>query len=127
MKKTLLYAKKKKWNKTKAKNKLDKLFSATVRTISVCEMQGLDKIRCSSVLQCAHIIGRANLFLRWDDRNAICLCSGHHVFYTYHPEAWRDMMSKEPFKKDYTWLLAHRNEKITFNKTYYEEKLKELL
>ena len=115
----------KKFNKTKAKRKLDTLFSLQTRAIGICQLAGVDKVRCGGVLQCAHIIGRANLFLRWDDRNALSLCAGHHVYYTYHPELWRDRMTMM-FPLEYQWLLDNREQKIIFNEVYYKNKLKEL-
>ena len=75
----------KKANKSKLKRKLDTLFSLHVRSHGRCELQGLDKIKCSQVLQCMHIVGRANYRLRWDNNNVLCGCSGHHVFYGFHP------------------------------------------
>ena len=123
--KKLKFAKKKKWNKTTAKRKLDKLFSLKIRSIGICQLQG-DKIRCGGVLQCCHIIGRANLFLRWHPDNAISACQGHHVWFTYHPEAWRKRM-EEMFPMEYQWLLDNREQKITFNEVYYKKKLKELV
>ncbi len=115
----------KKFNKTAAKNKLDRLFSLKIRSIGICQLQGVDHIRCSNVLQCAHVIGRANLFLRWDERNALSLCSGHHCWYTYNPEAWRKLMARL-CPLEYQWLLDNRQNKITFNEVYYREKLKAL-
>ena len=123
--KKLTFAKPKKFNKTKAKNKLDKLFSLKVRSLGYCMFRGSDDITCGGVLQAAHVIGRGNLFLRWNPKNAICICAGHHVWYTFHPEAWREMM--ETFHEPYDWLLAHRNEKIKFNEIYFTEKLKEMI
>ena len=114
-----------KFNRTKAKNKLDKLFSLRIRSVGKCQLAGLDNVRCSQVLQCAHIIGRANLFLRWNPFNALSLCSGHHIYYTYHPEGWRGMMQKF-YNESYVWLLQNMNEKIKFNEQYYLQKLKEL-
>ncbi len=72
--------------------KLDKLFSLKVRARGWCQLQGKDRIRCSTVLQCAHIIGRGRHIIRWNERNALCLCSGHHVYYTNHPLEWHEMM-----------------------------------
>jgi hypothetical protein len=114
-----------KFNKTKAKNKLDKLFSLSVRSIGICQLAGKDKVHCGGPLQCMHVIGRGNLYLRWDKRNALSGCAGHHVYYTYHPEAWRDLMVKE-MPLNYEQLLDEREKKISFNEGYYLEKLKSL-
>lgn len=121
----LKFPKPKKFNKTRAKRHLDKLFSLKVREHRICALWNVDGIKCSSVLQCAHVIGRANLYLRWNKLNALCICSGHHVYYTYHPEAWRELMQRW-YGIEYQILLDERNKKITFNEVFYKEKLKEL-
>lgn len=115
----------KKFNKTIAKRKLDTLFSLKVRSIGICQLAGTDTIHCGGVLQCCHLIGRGNLFLRWHEWNAISGCAGHHVYYTYHPEAWREQIMKL-YPLEYQWLLDNREQKITFNESYFQEKLKEL-
>ena len=125
MKSKVKFAKPEKFNKTKSKRELDKLFSLAVRSCGRCELQGMYFIHCGGNLQCMHIIGRGNLYLRWNRSNAICGCAGHHVYYTYHPEAWRELLIKM-FPHKYPLLLESRNEKITFNETYYKEKLVEL-
>jgi len=123
--KKLGISKGKKFNKTKAKRKLDKLFSLKIRSYGKCLLaKGFDKVHCGGQLQTAHIIGRSNLRLRWDLGNAWCICAGHHIYYTYHPEDWRDLLTAH--YPHYKWLLEHRNETIKFNEQYYLEKLKEL-
>lgn len=72
--------------------KLDKEFSIKIRSLGYCMAAGLDHIRCGGVLQCCHIVGRSNVHLRWDNQNALAMCQGHHVYYTFHPEAWRDFI-----------------------------------
>ena len=91
------------------KNKADRLFSLKVRKIGYCQLLFQDKISCSQVLQCAHIIGRANKRLRWDEQNALCICSGHHVWYTHEPEAWRIIIKKE-FPDKWEYVSKHRTE-----------------
>jgi len=91
------------------KNKADRLFSLKIRELGKCQLQGKDKIRCSQVLQCAHIIGRANMRLRWDKWNALCICSGHHVWYTHEPEAWREIVKKY-FPLSWKYVNKHRTE-----------------
>lgn len=118
-------SKPKKFKKTAAINKLDKLFSLKVRSMGQCFLRGMDKVNCGGPLQCAHVIGRGNKYLRWHSYNGLCLCAGHHVYYTYHPEAWREIMMKT-YKPHYTWLLAHKETTITFNELYYKQKLSEL-
>jgi hypothetical protein len=52
-----------------------------------------DGVECNGPLQWAHIIGRANHRLRWNTQNALCLCAGHHVWYTNHPWDWYEQIS----------------------------------
>ena len=115
----------KKFNKTTAKNKLDKLFSLKIRARGN-QLEGKDTIKSGGNLQCLHIFGRANLRLRWEPRNAICGDAGHHIYYTYHPMEWYSLITKY-FGEELKWLEAHRNEKIKFNELYYIEKLNELV
>lgn len=78
-----LKKKKKKRSKTSIKNECDRLFSRLIRSAGYC-------YRCSSThqLQCAHIVSRSYLSVRWNRKNALCLCSSCHVFFTYHPLEW---------------------------------------
>ena len=101
--------KKKKIKRSTLKHKADKLFSLVVRGIGVCEAAGLDKIKCGGVLQCCHIITRGRLNIRYEFRNAICCCQGHHVFYTYHPIKWEQFVEKN-FPDKYAFVKAHENE-----------------
>lgn len=61
----------------------DRLFSRIVRSRGACE-------RCGSRehLQCAHIISRRYLAVRWTEGNAVCLCRGCHMWGTHHPLEW---------------------------------------
>src|SRR3990167_8233501 len=74
--------------------KLDRLFSLKVREIGHCQLQGKDTIRCSTQLQCAHITTRGRKALRWDFNNAICICSGHHIWFTKNPNDWVNIIMK---------------------------------
>lgn len=67
----------------------DRLFSKRVRARGICEAAGWDDLECNGAFQCAHIVKRGYYSggLRWDDRNANCLCSAHHVYFTHHPIA----------------------------------------
>lgn len=40
-------------------------------------------------LQCAHVISRAYMAIRWDRRNAVCLCAACHTYFTRHPLEWQ--------------------------------------
>lgn len=91
------------------KAKADKLCGDIVRARGYCELAGKDHIRCSSVLQWCHIVGRANHRLRWELWNALCACSGHHVYYTNHPWEWQDLI-REQFPENYELIQTHKNE-----------------
>jgi len=125
--KKLKLAKPKKWNKTKAKRKLDVLFSKAIRgNRGKCEVYGrVDGVRCGGPLQAAHIENRANIRLRWDVMNVLCLCFGHHFWFHRNPTRFMEFVMKY-FSREYNYLVRYRNEKVTFNEVYYKEKLAEL-
>ena len=66
-----------------AKIQLDKWFSMIVRSVGEC-------VRCGAIsgLQCAHIISRRYLGVRFSLDNALCLCASCHMFFTYRPLEW---------------------------------------
>lgn len=70
------------------RRRADALFSRRIRGRGVCEAQGF-RFPCSGHLQCAHIVPRRYLAVRWDEANALCLCAAHHVFFTHHPVEFR--------------------------------------
>jgi hypothetical protein len=57
-------------------------------------MQGLDTIKCGGNLAWCHIIGRANLRLRYEPFNNLIMCSAHHVFFTHRPLDWIRALEK---------------------------------
>lgn len=62
-------------------NQLDKLFSLLIRRRGICE-------RCGKLnkLQCSHIHSREKKSVRWDTKNAFCLCAGCHLYWWHkHP------------------------------------------
>jgi hypothetical protein len=78
----------------------DRLFSKRVRARGICEAAGFDDVVCNGVFETCHIVKRRYLSVRWDDENANCLCSAHHVYFTFHP------IAEERFHKQ--WLGAAR-------------------
>lgn len=74
--------------RAKLKREADQLFARQVRDRGSCEARGLDDLGCAGVLQCAHIESRRFHALRWDHRNALCLCAAHHTYYTHRPFFW---------------------------------------
>jgi len=75
------------------KAKCDKLWSETIKERAgwKCELAGKDNVKCTNVMQGAHLITRNVLALRHDLRNGRCLCSGHHSYYTFRPDLWADI------------------------------------
>ncbi len=108
----LKYSKPKKVKRSTLKNKADKLFSQIVRSWGKCELAGLDKIKCSNVLQTMHIETRGVLAIRWNLMNALCGCSGHHVYYTNNPRAFNELVAKHfPLKAKF--VEEHCNDHMT--------------
>jgi hypothetical protein len=73
--------------KTAMRREADRLFSRRVRSRGICQAMGFDAVACAGPLQCAHVVRRRYLSVRWDDDNAACLCAAHHVYFTHHPIA----------------------------------------
>lgn len=72
-----------------------------------CELRGKDGIKCSDVIQAAHLITRGVKKIRHDLRNGRSLCSGHHVYFTMNEHQWRDVCDKY-WKQDYDELNLYR-------------------
>jgi hypothetical protein len=70
--------------KTAMRAEADRLFSRRVRSRGICQALGFDGLACAGPLQCAHVVRRRYLSVRWDDDNAACLCAAHHVYFTHH-------------------------------------------
>lgn len=103
------FEKPKKINRSALKKKADIMFSHIIREAGVCQLAGLDKVRCGGNLQCMHILGRSNYVLRWDTVNALCGCAGHHTYYTMHPWEWNELI-KAKFKDRYEYINQYRND-----------------
>lgn len=66
---------------------LDRLFSILVRVDGQCVHCG-----ATSGLQCAHGFSRRYRSVRWDSRNAFCLCQRCHMFFTHRPLEWDEWL-----------------------------------
>jgi hypothetical protein len=101
-----LLKKTKKISRTSLRNKADKLFSLLVRSRGRCEYCGKGEPK---TLQCAHIISRANLHLRYDPKNALALCYFHHLqFFHRSPlEAMSWFIAVYP--KEYAYLMKEKD------------------
>ena len=91
------------------KAKCDKLFSLKMREIGICELRSLDTITCGGGLQCAHVDTRGKHAIRWNPLNALCICAGHHVYYTNNPRKW-DKIIKKYFPKRWKFVEKHQSD-----------------
>ena len=88
--------------------RIDREFSVLVREKGYCEW-------CGSVdnqLQHAHVIGRANKFLRWDIMNAMCLCSYCHQYRWHENPLIAQKWFKEKFPGRYIYLMEARGRTV---------------
>lgn len=88
---------------THAKREADRLFSLVVRKRDglCCYCGTYDQ------LQCAHILSRSYLSVRFDTRNAIALCKSHHVYFTHRPLEWEEWIERAlPGRRDLLRRLA---------------------
>ncbi len=58
---------------------IDNLWSKIIKAKGKCEFKNCRKER---YLNSHHIISRSNKTLRWDLKNGVCLCAGHHTLLT---------------------------------------------
>lgn len=114
------FAKQKKIKKSTLRNKADKLISLWVRRNGYCEIKGLDKVRCGGVVQDMHIVGRANTALRYLISNHLCGCQGHHVYYTYHPTEWQQLIARY-FPDRLQDIEDHKNDTVKKTEDLYRE------
>ena len=99
--------KKPKYNKKIA----DQLFSELIRKAGKC-------FKCGSTfhLQTAHIFTRGYYTIRWNPRNAKCLCAKCHMYFTYHPIEWENFIKYHIGEEEYNDLrrMALAYEKIDY-------------
>lgn len=115
-----LKVKVKKVKKSTLRNKADALFSKHIRSFGGCQAMTYEDVRCDGVLQCAHLTTRGNMRLRFDENNAICMCAGHHRFFTNHPLEW-SLFLQTWHKNKYDYVMVHKNEKIKKTEDLYRE------
>ncbi|MGE5626469.1 MAG: hypothetical protein ACM3UK_00075 [Actinomycetes bacterium] len=114
-----------KQTKTSLKKKADILFSQHIRSLGYCEKCGK-----TSNLQCAHIISRSVIHLRYEPKNALCLCAGCHLYWAHkEPLAFSEFVYTHKGKDTWHWLLEESKKiqpvKISFYLNIIEQ-LKQL-
>jgi hypothetical protein len=118
----LLAKPKKKVSKTQLKAKCDRLASRYYRALTpYCELAGHDEITCGGGLQWCHIVGRANLRLRYEPFNNLVLCAGHHRWYGLHPLDWIRTLEAE-YPERLTLAEQHRHEIVKLDYDAWIEK-----
>lgn len=111
----------KKIKKSTLKRKADLVFSKYIRSkYGYCQLAGKDKIHCGGSLQTMHIETRGILAIRYNENNVLCGCQGHHVYYTYHPNLWRDFIVKF-FPKKWEYVVKHMNDHVEMNEEEYRK------
>ena len=99
----------KKQTKASLKRKLDKIFSEVIRKRGYCERCGEST---HSKLQCSHIHSRDKLSVRWDLKNAFCLCGGCHIFWWHKNPVLAAEFSREKLGEYEYVALLHRANSI---------------
>jgi hypothetical protein len=110
--------------KSTLKRKADDAFGKLVRSKGFCELAGKDHIHCGGTLQTMHIITRSNLRLRYDFKNVLCGCGGHHVWYTHNPSAF-DNFIQNNFPDKWKYIMDHKNEKQKMTAEDYKKIIEE--
>jgi hypothetical protein len=111
---------KRKPSKTTLKRKLDRAFSEFIRSRGRCAKCH----RSSGVqLQTAHIFSRANLAVRWDNDNALCLCAADHFWAHQNPLLFSKFCEEHLGAERYSQLIM----KATMIKKWTPGELEQLL
>ncbi len=103
--------------------KLDIVFSNLVRERNnyVCQACCINKRYEPQTLDCAHIMGRRGVALRWHPKNATALCRSCHLFYTEHPFDWSDWCKDQWGEKFIAELRLISSKPVKWSKALREE------
>lgn len=96
-------------------------FSKLIRAKGVCEKCG--KIES---LQCAHVISRTNLTLRFDIFNGLCLCGGCHIFWAHRNPLEFTEWFKNTYPERYDYLMEVKDVLLKRKEADYLELLDNL-
>lgn len=98
------------------KKQADIIFSKIIRARGACE-------RCSSTnkLQCAHVIGRRNLYLRWDEMNALCLCYRCHIHWMHKQPLEFSEWFRTMFPANFSYLQGKKDRIVKRTRQDYKE------
>lgn len=80
--------------KKHAKKMADTLFAVVVKQRDDYTCQVCGKTRENAVIECAHVVGRGELSIRFNLDNAMALCKGCHYAYTMSEANWRAWLTR---------------------------------
>jgi len=101
--------------------KLDIVFSKLVRERNNYICQACCENKREDLLDCAHILGRRVVALRWHPKNATALCRSCNMFYTEHPFDWRDWCIDQMGEDLVAELRRVSNTTVNWTKALREE------
>ena len=89
-----------------------------------CQLASKDDVNCSGTsrefMQWAHIATRSlSKTAKFDTQNALCLCSGHHKYYTHKPILW-DAIIQKYFPEQWQHVQEIKWRKTAKNFSYVE-------
>ena len=91
------------------RNKADRIAGAKVRARGYCQGAWYERVQCGGPLEWCHIVSRSNYRLRWEPLNALCMCAGHHRWFTTNPLAWAEYVRTQ-FPENYEFVMANAND-----------------
>lgn len=108
-------------------NKLDKLFSELIRKRAKnhCEIGGEHKE--FNQLQACHAFGRRKQSVRYDPRNALAGCMGHHRQMDENHEMKREIFMRRLGENQYKALMVEAETPRKIDKKIIDLQLRELL
>ena len=108
--------------------KADVTFSLLVRCRAnwTCENCGVDKMGDPGTFDCAHIMSRRSVGLRWHPQNALGLCRGCHIFFTAHPFDWSDFCKEKYGEERVAELRLVSNQVVKWSPKVREEIFKHM-
>ena len=122
---------------------LDILFSQYIRMRAMARVGGCERcltLKCDiqkdngdifpdyKQLQCSHFIGRRRRSVRWDEDNAVGLCSGCHMHLSSHPLEHTQWFIEHLGEQQVDLLLARNRSRVKPDEKlleiYFREKIK---
>jgi hypothetical protein len=108
-------------------NKNDRIAGLICRSAGCCQASNWamhstegEMLTCGDQLQWCHVYTRKYKAIRWDERNCVCMCATHHMYFTMRPLEFASFMEsirpgtetylrermREPFKCNVAYLLS---------------------